>query len=183
MNNLDMHARRTDPETSHEAAKVASEKNSETIEKILNIVANSGNGRTAIELWSFHGVPAQTSSTTMSRMEREGMIELSGYKRKNEKTGRFSNIYVMPNRPDQIEWIQREERDDPETVQKTSDVPKITFKVFGVVLHTQGSDPYIYKVCKTMSDAQHYKTQALKYEKQGSTAEILTFQKTKTLKG
>lgn len=88
------HARKTDPRTAHEAAAVATENKSKIDEQIIGLLQMAHAGLTSIELGQRFHMPIQTTSTSMSAMEREGKIELSGYARKNKHTKRFAQVYV-----------------------------------------------------------------------------------------
>ena len=81
MDNLDLfQARRTDPSTSHEAAAKRSEQAGKYVQIIAHDMTRHGPS-TYREVADRTGVVGTTTSTVMSKMEREGLLVRTGERR------------------------------------------------------------------------------------------------------
>ena len=96
-------ARRSDPETSHAAARsVRGDAVKQTDEGILEILSRRPGGEIVAEIAREMGRPVISVSPRPAILQRMGRIHNSGEKRRNPETGRHQIVWKIG--PDQLEF-------------------------------------------------------------------------------
>jgi len=90
---IEFHARRTDPETSHEAAKRAKEFAGEHHRKILNFLALDRQGSTIYGIADYTKIDHVAIARRMGELERAGKVYTKG--ERPGPTGRMCRVWWL----------------------------------------------------------------------------------------
>lgn len=94
-NVVDLFARRTDPQTSHDAAAHATTKSSERVKKIIRVLQAQPNGATSAEIAHMLGVPRDFISPLMPKLEEKDMVHRTDARRRDAHSKQKQIVWYL----------------------------------------------------------------------------------------